>query len=310
MISSHLFPAMTCPGLASAVEVGRYRGADVLAFVSGSVVVVASRDLAVLQRLEPGGLVAALAWSSRGRLAVLLVRGEVLVLAPAEGEGPFALEPLATVRGLAGEGTACCWKQESEQVLVATPGELRLFDLSKTFRKESATAAAVSEVWRRPVAVTPEKMAFSSDDRFLALVGKHDCIVKIYQEDHESTSLDGSAVEVPVPRFVYLPHPRGVVSLQWRVLPRRPSQASSDDMPRAFNVLLTSCRDDVHRLWMELVRPDAPLQFCLANVLDAAPGTVVSVDADGATRRCGAERQEKTCLRRTASFERRRRSIE
>jgi WD40 repeat protein len=44
----------------------------------------------------------------------------------------------------------------------------------------------------------------------------------------------------------------------------------------AFNILLTSCRDEIHRFWVEIRNSSQELSFSVANVLEAPEGTVVS----------------------------------
>ena len=64
----------TVPGLATAnFEVGRFHGLELVAFVSGAWVVVATADLHVLQQLGTGRPIRSVAWAPSGRLAAVLV---------------------------------------------------------------------------------------------------------------------------------------------------------------------------------------------------------------------------------------------
>lgn len=272
------------------------------AYVSGCTVVVATRALHVLQQIDVPLARAAdalsLTWSPRGRLA-LASRSGVYVYHASQSVDDAdlssgSLELLLFVSSGGEDLTACCWKQQEDALLVASATSLRLFDLSRV-RATQAQAAVASLRWTLPVVTAPFHIAFSPDDAYLALCGEHDRVVKVlYTPTAAETSGDpyhgGPYVDLsgapsvantdqkPPSHFTYLPHPRGVHSLSWREMP----VFQFADVAKPSHVLLTQARDDVTRIWMEIQRAeDAPVsrhcaQFAIANIIDAAPGTVVS----------------------------------
>ena len=274
----------TVPGLATAnFEVGRFQGIELVAFVSGTNVVVATADLHVLQQMNLGRAIHSVCWSSQGKLAAILSSGDAEVYMPVSStresnhavadEHDVHFEHITTITSPTEQSaTAATWQRRAEHLAVASGGFLTLFDVGQASRKESSLVASVTEIWKHPLVAPPALLAFSPDDRFLALCGANDRIVKVLHDQWDAEE------QLMVPRFFYLPHPRGVKLLQWRNLP--PSQqtwkADDGEQKGAFNVLLTSCRDDMHRMWCEISNASHELQFAVANVLDAPPGTVMS----------------------------------
>ncbi|XP_065333652.1 dmX-like protein 2 isoform X2 [Cloeon dipterum] len=114
-------------------------------------------------------------------------------------------------------------------------------------------------VWKQRTATPTVHMAFSADGTLFATAGRADRLVKIWFEQKPllfpSKSTDGNA---SVPHtineftygFVYIAHPRAVTQLSWR--------KTSKYMPKGSvaNMLITSCRDNICRIWVETVLPD------------------------------------------------------
>nr|XP_018898945.1 PREDICTED: dmX-like protein 2 isoform X2 [Bemisia tabaci] len=117
-------------------------------------------------------------------------------------------------------------------------------------------------VWKCATATPIHHMAFSPDGTLFATCGKNDRLVKIWFENKQllfpSKSLDASAMSLgglSTPSelnygFVYISHPRAVTQLSWR--------KTSKYMPKGSvsNMLVTSCRDNICRIWVETVLPD------------------------------------------------------
>lgn len=59
--------------------------------------------------------------------------------------------------------------------------------------------------------------------------------------------------------FVYLAHPRAVTGISWRKI--------SKFMPRGMisNALITSCKDNICRIWLETIIPDDGLLHTNSN---------------------------------------------
>ncbi|XP_012871474.1 PREDICTED: dmX-like protein 1 [Dipodomys ordii] len=106
-------------------------------------------------------------------------------------------------------------------------------------------------------------MKFSPDGEFFATAGKDDCLLKVWYNvenwrtavtspDRSSEKQSQGEIDFS---FVYLAHPRAVDGFSWR--------KTSKYMPRASvcNVLLTCCKDNVCRLWVETFLPNDCLLY-------------------------------------------------
>ncbi|XP_061881524.1 dmX-like protein 1 isoform X3 [Entelurus aequoreus] len=114
-------------------------------------------------------------------------------------------------------------------------------------------------IWQSKTASPVSLMRFSPDGEFFATAGQDDCLVKVwystskwkcgifrlFSPSESSVDLQGEIAF----SFVYLAHPRSVIGFSWR--------KTSKYMPRGSvcNVLLTSCKDSVCRLWAETLLP-------------------------------------------------------
>ncbi|XP_046400831.1 dmX-like protein 2 isoform X2 [Ischnura elegans] len=115
-------------------------------------------------------------------------------------------------------------------------------------------------VWKCHTASPVLYMAFSPDGTLFATAGKSDRLVKIWFENKQllfpSKSLDHtmsysqSTMNEFNYGFVYIAHPRAVTQLSWR--------KTSKFMPKGSvaNMLVTSCRDNICRIWVETVLPE------------------------------------------------------
>ncbi|XP_063931709.1 dmX-like protein 2 isoform X3 [Zophobas morio] len=107
-------------------------------------------------------------------------------------------------------------------------------------------------VWKASTAIPVQHLAFSPDGTLFATCGENDRLVKIWYENKHflftSKSTDGPS-ELDY-GFVYIAHPRAVTHLSWRT--------TSKYMPKGSvsNMLVTSCKDNICRLWVETVLPE------------------------------------------------------
>jgi hypothetical protein len=107
-------------------------------------------------------------------------------------------------------------------------------------------------VWKANTAIPVQHLAFSPDGTLFATCGENDRLVKIWYENKHflftSKSTDGP-IELEY-GFVYIAHPRAVTHLSWRT--------TSKYMPKGSvsNMLVTSCKDNICRLWVETVLPE------------------------------------------------------
>lgn len=116
-------------------------------------------------------------------------------------------------------------------------------------------------VWSCHTATPVFHMSFSPDGTLFATAGSSDRLVKIWFENKQllfpsksvdhSMSYGGSTTVNEINYgFVYIAHPRAVTNLSWR--------KTSKYMPKGSvsNMLVTSCRDNICRLWVETVLPE------------------------------------------------------
>ncbi|KAF3821460.1 hypothetical protein GH733_009502, partial [Mirounga leonina] len=118
-------------------------------------------------------------------------------------------------------------------------------------------------IWHCKTASQIHLMKFSPDGEFFATAGKDDCLLKVWYNVENwrtaVTSPDKSSEKQSQGEmdfsFVYLAHPRAVNGFSWR--------KTSKYMPRASvcNVLLTCCKDNVCRLWVETFLPNDCLLY-------------------------------------------------
>ena len=100
--------------------------------------------------------------------------------------------------------------------------------------------------------------SISPDNKYFVTAGEFDRIPKLWHdfyEEIETKIIDENTVIPPYDpnktpeyelhfRFVYLPHPRAVTSLQWR-------PGKNSNIESMQNILLTTCRDGITRCWVE-----------------------------------------------------------
>ncbi|XP_034373853.1 dmX-like protein 1 isoform X3 [Arvicanthis niloticus] len=118
-------------------------------------------------------------------------------------------------------------------------------------------------IWHCKTASQVHLMKFSPDGEFFATAGKDDCLLKVWYNvenwrpavtSPDKNSEKQSQGEIDF-SFVYLAHPRAVNGFSWR--------KTSKYMPRASvcNVLLTCCKDNVCRLWVQTFLPNDCLLY-------------------------------------------------
>lgn len=117
-------------------------------------------------------------------------------------------------------------------------------------------------IWKCHTATPVHHMAFSPDGTLFATSGKSDRLVKVWFENKHllfpTKSFDAASLhhqQSVLPQelnygFVYVAHPRAVTHISWR--------KTSKYMPKGSvsNMLVTSCLDNICRIWVETVLPD------------------------------------------------------
>ncbi|KAL0821029.1 hypothetical protein ABMA28_005673 [Loxostege sticticalis] len=114
-------------------------------------------------------------------------------------------------------------------------------------------------VWQCHTATPAHHLAFSPDGVLFATSGINDRLVKIWYQNkvlYQQTHSDHSPPELNY-TFIYVAHPRAVTHLSWR--------KTSKYMPKGSvgNVLVTSCVDNICRVWAETLLPDDEWGGCV-----------------------------------------------
>ncbi|XP_076387678.1 rabconnectin-3 alpha isoform X3 [Megachile rotundata] len=112
-------------------------------------------------------------------------------------------------------------------------------------------------VWKCRTATPVHLMSFSPDGTLFATTGFNDRLVKIWFENKQlftTRNIEHTSVSQSTGNdsysFVYIAHPRAVTHLSWR--------KTSKHMPKGAvsNMLVTSCRDNICRVWAETIPPE------------------------------------------------------
>ncbi|CAM1299293.1 DMXL1 (predicted), partial [Pycnogonum litorale] len=111
-------------------------------------------------------------------------------------------------------------------------------------------------IWQCKTAHSVYFLKFSPDGNLFASAGKSDRLIKVWHEDRNvnlSYSMDKSNSQMVCDisyKFIYLAHPRAVTGLSWR--------QTSKYMPKGAvaNMLVTSCKDNICRIWVQTILPD------------------------------------------------------
>ncbi|KAJ1536657.1 regulator of (H+)-ATPase in vacuolar membrane, partial [Nowakowskiella sp. JEL0078] len=129
-------------------------------------------------------------------------------------------------------------------------------------------------LWDIKLSTSAIKADFSPTGMMFASMGMSDRLIKIWRPSKSSEkSASNKSDSKLIFSFIYLNHPRAVVSIEWR-------SVSSKNRLFSDNVLLTVCLDKITRLWVESV--ENPGNFSLSAVIDPfhLPSTVPGGDLD------------------------------
>ncbi|XP_063708500.1 dmX-like protein 2 isoform X2 [Culicoides brevitarsis] len=126
--------------------------------------------------------------------------------------------------------------------------------------EDSDELSSWENIWECLPATPVCHMAYSPDGTLFATCGKNDRLVKIWYE-HKKDLFPPKSVDYAQPMsfcgtsnldfgFIYIAHPRAVTHISWR--------KTSKNMPKGSvsNMLVTSCQDNICRIWVETILPD------------------------------------------------------
>uniref|UniRef100_A0A1B0A9X2 RAVE complex protein Rav1 C-terminal domain-containing protein n=1 Tax=Glossina pallidipes TaxID=7398 RepID=A0A1B0A9X2_GLOPL len=167
---------------------------------------------------------------------------------------------LEGTRLLTGGSTIQLWKEKPSQYPNPESGVKFVIGGDKE-NKNSANESAEDgvsweNIWSCQTAIPIYHMAFSPDGTLFATCGRNDRLVKIWYENKQilfpSKSPNINALKEDELNFtyVYIAHPRAVSNIIWR--------KTSKYMPKGSvsNMLVTSCLDNICRVWIETILPD------------------------------------------------------
>ncbi|XP_022699027.1 dmX-like protein 2 isoform X2 [Varroa jacobsoni] len=154
------------------------------------------------------------------------------------------------------------WNISATRLLVATESNLELWNylpkdetaegVKFTMGAEDDEPISDSSPWLKSWQIATSSsvhfLKFANDGTMFATAGRNDRLAKVWYE-----TCDANGDKKPQQKlfnFVYLPHPRAVTALSWR--------HTSKYMPRGCvaNMLVTSCKDSICRLWSQTLLPE------------------------------------------------------
>ncbi|XP_015601429.1 dmX-like protein 2 isoform X2 [Cephus cinctus] len=210
--------------------------------------------------LQTESHISSLSWNLEGTR--LLTGGELLQLWH-QNIQPFQEEHTAKMKMLQMEEIAMTGGEQS--VMGSNPQDPSTVTFSIGGESESPGGGESTSgnepgswscVWKCRTATPVHLMSFSPDGTLFATTGLNDRLVKIWFENKQlfpSRSMDHSSFNQASGdsySFVYVAHPRAVTHLSWR--------KTSKYMPKGSvsNMLVTSCRDNICRVWAETIPPE------------------------------------------------------
>ncbi|XP_059222460.1 dmX-like protein 2 [Stomoxys calcitrans] len=170
---------------------------------------------------------------------------------------------LEGTRLLTGGSTIQLWKEKSNEFTDDEPTSVKFViggdRENKTPTSESVENATNWEnIWSCQTAIPIYHMAFSPDGTLFATCGRNDRLVKIWYENKQILFPSKNGAKSIVKddtndlnfTYIYIAHPRAVTNIIWR--------KTSKYMPKGSvsNMIVTSCLDNICRVWIETVLPD------------------------------------------------------
>ncbi|TPX65121.1 hypothetical protein SpCBS45565_g05402 [Spizellomyces sp. 'palustris'] len=237
----------------SSIATGVYRGTRYVIYASGAncIVYTATNEFVQILRSPAGDEeeAAAVAFGSDGGCIAVSFGDKVLLFKPREGGDKIQWNLESTLTH-PNRVRAISWN---------TQGELLVAGRSICLWERKDDGVDVQEggwiqTWSVNLASEVAKAEFSPDGHFFATFGEFDRLVKVWNKVTE-----GHGKDFPKYNFVYLPHARSVINMEWR---RTSKHRLVED-----NVLMTISRDNICRLWCP-VSETQPYEFHLAVVID------------------------------------------
>ncbi|XP_037932594.1 dmX-like protein 1 [Teleopsis dalmanni] len=171
---------------------------------------------------------------------------------------------LEGTRLLTGGSTIQLWKEKSPEEFEEEANSVKFMIGGYDREMKTASSGTVEDnstswenIWICQTAIPIYHLAFSPDGTLFATCGRNDRLVKIWYENKQvlfpSTNSGKKAFTNDFDlkfTYVYIAHPRAVTNIAWR--------KTSKYMPKGSvsNMIVTSCLDNICRIWIETVLPD------------------------------------------------------
>jgi len=157
------------------------------------------------------------------------------------------------------------YSSKNEQNNSSENYELEVSSLTASLSiSENAKTNEYELIWEEEFASDITLVSFSPDGSFFASLTDYDSLVKIWYVrnvvDDDSSSIDSNR-NTRRYDFLYLSHPRSVVSFDWRKTVKKNSKKNN-------NILLTMCRDNICRLWAQSNDENNNYKFFMSKMIE------------------------------------------
>lgn len=151
--------------------------------------------------------------------------------------------------------TCLSWNREGKRLLIGGDFiQLWSYEHHQQQRNELEKNVSWTCIWACKTSVPIHLLQFSPDGKYFSSVGKHDRLIKVWFDNNQvnpwyrNDEVESQGSGVLDYTFIYLAHPGPVTGFSWR--------KTSKYMPvsTVVNCLLTSCIDNVCRIWCETVK--------------------------------------------------------
>ncbi|XP_068740234.1 dmX-like protein 2 [Montipora capricornis] len=151
--------------------------------------------------------------------------------------------------------TCLSWNREGKRLLIGGDFiQLWSCEHHQQQRNELEKNVSWTCIWACKPSVPIHLLQFSPDGKYFSSVGKHDRLIKVWFDNNQvnpwyrNDEVESQGSGVLDYTFIYLAHPGPVTGFSWR--------KTSKYMPvsTVVNCLLTSCIDNVCRIWCETVK--------------------------------------------------------
>ncbi|GAB7337820.1 hypothetical protein MBLNU457_4224t3 [Dothideomycetes sp. NU457] len=224
-----------------AVDHGTWEDQRVIAYISGSALVILNGPQSLLQTIyheeeAERGLEAVTYHNATGRIAATSEKSVYIYGLREEVKGTLSWSFEFKITLPEAKDTIRTLSWGSDEELLVGSDNITLFSTHLPSSPGSPTLAprpisGVSPIWSRPLSSPASHAAFSPTASLIATLSSYDCLVKIWRR---------LSFEAPQFDYAYLRHPAPVTWLEWRRV---------GDVGDEEDILYTICADGKFRCW-------------------------------------------------------------